>query len=80
MLSLQHELIAPLIVEDRLRKAEIRQLRRALPRGLARHALLVATAGRLLVAAGTRLEAHASRRGPSQTWFLNADLCPDCGS
>jgi hypothetical protein len=80
VLILQDELVAPLLIEERLRQAGLRYLLSSSPRGPGRHALLIAAAGRLLVAAGTRLEAHASRRRPRQTWFLHADLCPDCGS
>jgi hypothetical protein len=80
VLILQDELLAPFIIDDRLRQAEIRYLRRAIPRQPGRLALLVAAAGRLLVAIGTRLEVIACRPRPSQTWHLNADLCPDCGN
>jgi hypothetical protein len=77
---MQHELLAPLLHDDRLRRAEVRFLHRALPRGPNRAALLVAATGRFLVAAGTRLEAIACRSRPNAAWMLNADLCPDCGN
>jgi hypothetical protein len=80
VLILQDELLAPFILDDRLRQAEIRYLHHALPRRPGRLALIIAATGRLLIAAGTRIEATACRPRPNQTWLLNADLCPDCGN
>jgi hypothetical protein len=74
------ELVAPLLVEERLRRAEVRRLARAVPHPPGPLAHLLGAIGHLLVAAGVRLEtlARASRAGrPS---LLTADLCPDCGA
>jgi hypothetical protein len=78
--NLQDELLTPFVLEDRLRQAEARFLRQALspPPGLV--ALLAAAIGRVLVAAGSRLEAVAHRSRTSPAWMLSADLCPDCGN
>jgi hypothetical protein len=77
---LQNELLAPLILDDRLRQAERRYLRAALPRRPGRLARAVAATGRLLIATGTGIEAVACRSRANRTWLLTADLCRDCGN
>ncbi len=80
MPNLEDELLAPFIWEDRLRQAEARFLRQALPPPPGLLALLAAATGRLLVTIGVRLEAVARRPRTGPGWILSADLCPDCGN
>jgi hypothetical protein len=77
---MQHELVAPLLREDRLHRAEVRLLHDAVPSAPGPLAHLLAAIGHLLVAAGARLEALACHRRAGRTWMLSADLCPDCGA
>jgi hypothetical protein len=80
VLTMQDELVAPLLVQDRLHRVELRLLSRAVPHPPDLLTHLLGAIGHLLVAAGARLEslARASRTG--RTWLLTADLCPDCGA
>jgi hypothetical protein len=79
MLSPNDGLVAPLIVDDRLREAETRRLLRALPPSPGPAALLEERLGHLFVAVGRRLQAAAARRRAGTAWTLSADLCAECG-
>jgi hypothetical protein len=80
VLTMQDELVAPLLVEDRLHQAEVRLLYQAVPRSPSPFVHLIAATGHLLVATGARLESLARRSRTGRTWMLSADLCPDCGA
>lgn len=80
MLSMQDELVAPLLVQDRLDQAERRLLLEAVPHPPDPFTQLLGALGHLLVATGARLEALARASRVGRPWLLSADLCPDCGA
>jgi hypothetical protein len=77
---MQHELVAPLLLQDRFDRAEVRLLYQVVPHAPGPLTHFLAATGHLLVAAGARLEALARRSRTGRTWMLTADLCPDCGA